>query len=216
MALDKRTKEIQDLQRSSEQTISGLTNQISLLSGQNLTNRETIENLEQELLDAKKELEKFENMERDHTQDFLNAEAQNSKIIDEIRTQAKLAEKALLEQMEVVRNEAKKEIETYKADAEAQEQKMKADMAEEFEKKKQTLEVQMSIPLEKANARNADLEQKHEDVSVKLIQRKQELATANEMLKSVQNEFFTREQAHAEEVQVLQGELTQAKNAISL
>ena len=216
MALDKRTKEIQDLQRSSEQTISGLTNQISLLSGQNLNNRETIENLEQELLDAKKELEKFENMERDQTQDFLNAEAQNSKIIDEIRNQAKLAEKALLEQMEVVRNEAKKEIETYKADAEVQEQKMKADMAEEFEKKKQTLEVQMSIPLEKANARNADLEQKYEDVSVKLIQRKQELATANEMLKSVQNELFTREQAHAEEVQVLQGELTQAKNDISL
>ena len=216
MALDKRTKEIQDLQRSSEQTISGLTNQISLLSGQNLNNREAIENLEQELLDAKKELEKFENMERDQTQDFLNAEAQNAKIIDEIRNQAKLAEKALLEQMEVVRNEAKKEIETYKADAEAQEQKMKADMAEEFEKKKQTLEVQMSIPLEKANARNADLEQKYEDVSVKLIQRKQELATANEMLKSVQNELFTREQAHAEEVQVLQGELTQAKNDISL
>ena len=216
MALDKRTKEIQDLQRSSEQTISGLTNQISLLSGQNLNNREAIENLEQELLDAKKELEKFENMERDQTQDFLNAEAQNAKIIDEIRNQAKLAEKALLEQMEVVRNEAKKEIETYKADAEVQEQKMKADMAEEFEKKKQTLEVQMSIPLEKANARNADLEQKYEDVSVKLIQRKQELATANEMLKSVQNELFTREQAHAEEVQVLQGELTQAKNDISL
>ena len=99
---------------------------------------------------------------------------------------------------------------------EVQEQKMRADMAEEFEKKKQTLEVQMSIPLEKANARNADLEQKYEDVSVKLIQRKQELATANEMLKSVQNELFTREQAHAEEVQVLQGELTQAKNDISL
>ena len=56
MALDKRTKEIQDLQRSSEQTVSALTNQISLLSGQNLNNREAIENLKQELLDAKKEL----------------------------------------------------------------------------------------------------------------------------------------------------------------
>ena len=75
MALDKRTKEIQDLQRSSEQTVSALTNQISLLSGQNLNNREAIENLKQELLDAKKELEKFEHMERDQTQDVLNAAA---------------------------------------------------------------------------------------------------------------------------------------------
>jgi hypothetical protein len=216
MALDKRTKEIQDLQRSSEQTVSALTNQISLLSGQNLNNREAIENLKQELLDAKKELEKFENMERDQTQDFLNAEAQNTKVIDEIRNQAKLAERALLEQMEFVRNETKNEIETFKADMEVQEQKMRADMAEELEKKKQTLEVQMSIPLEKANARIVDLEQKYHDISVKLIQRKHELAIANELLKSVQNELFTREQAHDEEIQSIQEELTKAKNEISL
>jgi len=216
LALDKRTKELQDLQRTSEQTVSALTNQISLLSGQNLNNREAIEKLEQELLDAKKDLEKFENMERDQTQDFLNAEAQNTKVIDEIRNQAKLAERALLEQMEFVRNETKNEIETFKADMEVQEQKMRADMAEELEKRKQTLEVQMSIPLEKANARIVDLEQKYHDISVKLIQRKQELAIANEMLRSVQNELLTREQAHDEEIQSMQEELTKAKNEIAL
>ena len=216
LALDKRTKELQDLQRTSEQTVSALTNQISLLSGQNLNNRETIEKLEQELLDAKKDLEKFENMERDQTQDFLNAEAQNTKVIDEIRNQAKLAERALLEQMEFVRNETKNEIETFKTDMEVQEQKMRADMAEELEKRKQTLEVQMSIPLEKANARIVDLEQKYHDISVKLIQRKQELAIANEMLRSVQNELLTREQAHDEEIQSMQEELTKAKNEIAL
>lgn len=216
LALDKRTKELQDLQRTSEQTVSALTNQISLLSGQNLNNREAIEKLEQELLDAKKDLEKFENMERDQTQDFLNAEAQNTKVIDEIRNQAKLAERALLEQMEFVRNETKNEIETFKADMEVQEQKMRANMAEELEKRKQTLEVQMSIPLEKANARIVDLEQKYHDISVKLIQRKQELAIANEMLRSVQNELLTREQAHDEEIQSMQEELTKAKNEIAL
>ena len=199
LALDKRTKELQDLQRTSEQTVSALTNQISLLSGQNLNNREAIEKLEQELLDAKKDLEKFENMERDQTQDFLNAEAQNTKVIDEIRNQAKLAERALLEQMEFVRNETKNEIETFKADMEVQEQKMRANMAEELEKRKQTLEVQMSIPLEKANARIVDLEQKYHDISVKLIQRKQELAIANEMLRSVQNELATRKGPNREE-----------------
>ena len=99
---------------------------------------------------------------------------------------------------------------------EVQEQKMRADMAEELEKRKQTLEVQMSIPLEKANARIVDLEQKYHDISVKLIQRKQELAIANEMLRSVQNELLTREQAHDEEIQSMQEELTKAKNEIAL
>jgi len=216
LSLDKKTQELQDLQRSSEQTIQALSNQIAILSGQNFNNKEKLSTLEKDLITAKTELKKFENLEREQTNDFLNAEAQNAKVINQIREHAKLAENVLLEQMEFVRNETRNEIQMYKSEAELAEKKLREDLKAEFELKKETLKVEMAIPLDKANAKIANLEQKYQDISVKLIQRKQELAIANDQLKILQNELYSREQSHDEEVQCLHEELSKARSNISL